>query len=109
MPRNRTEPVETGGTCIILHKIVWREVSIPKRAANRTPPLPQVAKPMEVICSPCRTVILAHGSTKAGRRGVKDLALTTRITAVEFANLEQELNSLSSTGSIPHSAVIVAL
>src|SRR5437764_996475 len=64
---------------------------------------------MEVICSQCRTVILAHGSTKAGRRGVKDLPLTTRITAMEFANLEQKLNALSSTGSIPHSAVIVAL
>ena len=39
----------------------------------------------------------------------KDLALTTRITAVEFANLEQELYPLSSTGGITHSAVIVAL
>jgi hypothetical protein len=64
---------------------------------------------MEVICSQGRTVILAHASTKAGSRSRRDLALTTRITAVEFANLEHELNSLSSTGGIAHSAVIVAL
>ena len=54
-------------------RIVWRVVCIPNRAANRVPPLPQVASPMEVICSPCRIVILAHGSTKAGKRSAKTL------------------------------------
>ncbi len=54
-------------------KIVWRVVCIPKRAANRVPPLPQVASPMEVICSQCRIVVRAHGSTNNGRRSLNTL------------------------------------
>src|SRR2546427_1143637 len=51
-------------------KVVLREVSIPKRSANRTPPLPQVARPMEVICSLSLVVIRAQGSARLGRRSV---------------------------------------
>src|SRR5258707_10560375 len=59
-------------------KIVWRVVCIPKRAAKRVPPLPQVASPMEVICSQCRIVIRAHGSTKAGKRSYNSLGASER-------------------------------
>src|SRR5256885_13344889 len=51
-------------------KVVLREVSIPKRSANRTPPLPQVARPIDVICSLSLVVIRAHGSASVLRRSV---------------------------------------
>src|SRR6266849_8556297 len=51
-------------------KIVLREVSTPKRLPNRTPPLPQVARPIEVICSRSLVVIGAHGSARSGSRSV---------------------------------------
>ncbi len=54
-------------------RIVWRVVCIPSRAANRVPPLPLVESPIAVICSQYRIVVLAQGSTKAGRRSVKTL------------------------------------
>jgi trans-aconitate methyltransferase len=43
------------------------------RAASLAPPFPQVANPIEVIYWQYRMVILAHGSTKAGRRSAKTL------------------------------------
>src|SRR5947199_6175891 len=55
---------------IMRRKVVLREVSIPKRLANRTPPLPQVARPIEVICSRSLVVMRAHGSARSGMRSV---------------------------------------
>src|SRR5947209_15283510 len=54
-------------------KVVLREVSIPKRSANRTPPLPHVARPIEVICSLSLVVMRAHGSASRLRRSVNTL------------------------------------
>src|SRR5438105_15033138 len=82
MPKKRTDPVEASGRAIMRRKIAWRVVGIPNRAAKRVPPLPLVASPMEVICWQCRIVILAHGSTKEGKRSAK--------TFREHAGLRQE-------------------
>src|SRR5262249_18542429 len=71
------EPVGRSGRSMIERKIVWREVCIPKRAAKRVPPLPQVARPMEVSCWQYRIVIFAQGRTRSGRRSVKILRSTS--------------------------------
>jgi hypothetical protein len=59
-------------------KVVLREVCTPKRAAKRTPPLPQVARPIEVMCSLSLVVIRAHGSVSCLRRSVKTDAANSR-------------------------------
>ena len=65
-----TDPLASSGISITRRKVVLREVSIPKRSANRTPPLPQVARPRDVICSLSLIVIRAHGSASVLRRSV---------------------------------------
>src|SRR5205807_1234683 len=70
MPRYTTDALASSGTSIMRRKVVLREVFIPKRSPNRTPPLPQVARPMDVICSLSLFVIRAHGSASILRRSV---------------------------------------
>ena len=88
---------------------VWREVCIPKRAAKRVPPLPQVASPMQVICSLCRIVIRAQGETSSGSRSRRDLALTERITTGEFAHGERKLDRATPTRNITQAPAIMTL
>ena len=82
---------------------------MPKRAAKRVPPLPQVASPMQVICSQCRIVIRAHGSTKSGSRSRRDFALAERITTVEFAHGERKLDRATPTRNITQAPAIMTL
>src|SRR5947209_476735 len=70
MPKYTTDARASSGISMIRRKVVLREVAIPKRSPNRTPPLPQVARPMEVICSLSLLVMRAHGSASSGRRSV---------------------------------------
>src|SRR5436309_5802682 len=70
MPRYTTDALASSDTSIIRRKVVLREVSMPKRSANRTPPLPQVARPIDVMCSLSLVVMRAHGSASRLRRSV---------------------------------------
>ena len=71
MPRYTTDARDSSGMSIMRRKVVLREVSIPNRSPNRTPPLPQVARPIDVICSLSLVVIRAQGSAKSGMRSAK--------------------------------------
>src|SRR6266516_1557409 len=78
MPRYTTDALASSDTSIIRRKVVLREVSMPKRSANRTPPLPQVARPIDVMCSLSLVVMRAHGSASRLRRSVNTDAANTR-------------------------------
>ena len=79
--------------------IVWREICMLKRGANRAPPSPQVVRPMD---------IRPHGSMKVGSRGVEHFALTERITAIEFPRREAKLDPICSMGDIKYVLAVVA-
>ena len=78
MPKYTTDALASSGTSMMRRKVVLREVCTPKRAAKRTPPLPQVARPIEVMCSLSLVVIRAHGSVSFLRRSVKTDAANSR-------------------------------
>jgi hypothetical protein len=95
-----TDALLSSGTSITRRTVVLREVSLPKRSAKRTPPLPHLASPIEVICS------LPPGRHPRPRLGQfwhalgKHFARTGRMTAKAFANGQRKLKLASDTRSV---------